>query len=104
MLSPVSLANGEINEQKYAIGWRNNTTTKIFGEKREVRVIHHGGVANGSSALLILLPEYNLAVSVAMNRTHEKFDLFETAYQFAKVFINELQLIEDLTFQKTDKK
>ncbi len=41
--TPQKLANGEVNEQSYAISWRANPNRMLLGENRPVRNVHHGG-------------------------------------------------------------
>ena len=47
--------------QHYALGWRNSVD-ELYEEKRQVRILHHGGTALGATALLILFPEYQLSI------------------------------------------
>ena len=67
LFTPVKLSNGKVNVQNYGLGWRIDDTTKIFNDKRKVKIIHHGGVATGATAFLILLPEYNISAAITMN-------------------------------------
>jgi CubicO group peptidase (beta-lactamase class C family) len=89
LFTPLKLKNGKVNKQNYAIGWRNNISKNVFKEKRKTRVIHHGGTALGSTALLILLPEYNTSVAITMNRNGKTPDLFKLAYELAELYILE---------------
>ena len=89
LFEPVKLKNGKINEQNYGLGWRNDIRNDIIKDKRKVRVIHHGGSATGSIAMLILLPEYNTSVAVAMNRSGSSSDLFDISFRIAELFIEE---------------
>lgn len=87
LYTPIALANGEVNEQNYGLGWRNHVSTNIIQDNREVRMYHHGGSAAGGIAMLILLPEYNVTVAVATNRSGQSSDLFTVAYRLAELFI-----------------
>lgn len=89
LFNPVELKNGEVNEQNYAMGWRIDLSQKIFKDGREVRVIHHGGTAVGSTAILMLLPEYNVSVAIAMNKSGETTQLFAIAYKMIDLFLSE---------------
>lgn len=89
LFEPVKLKNGKVNKQNYGLGWRNDISTDVFKDNREVRVIHHGGTAMGSTSMLILLPEYNATVAVAMNRSGKSAELFELAHKIAELFIEE---------------
>lgn len=88
LFRPATLVNGKVNGQNYGLGWRNDVRNDILKDKRSVNSIHHGGTAMGSTAMLILLPEYNTTVAVAMNRNGKSSDLFDVAYKIAELFIN----------------
>jgi CubicO group peptidase (beta-lactamase class C family) len=92
LFEPVKLNSGKINSQNYGMGWRNDTYNTIRKDGRDVNIIHHGGVAMGSTAMLILLPEYNITVAVTMNRsasTQETKNLFfSLPHKLASLFIN----------------
>ncbi|WP_432412473.1 serine hydrolase domain-containing protein [Rasiella sp. SM2506] len=92
LFEPVKLNSGKINNENYGMGWRNDTYKTIRKDGRDVNVIHHGGVAMGSTAMLILLPEYNITVAVTMNRnasTPETKNLFfSLPHKLAGLFIN----------------
>ncbi|MEE9407244.1 MAG: serine hydrolase domain-containing protein [Polaribacter sp.] len=72
LFTPIKLLNGEINKQNYGLGWRIDETSKIFERNRKVQIIHHGGVAMGSTAFLLLLPEYNISAAIVMNSNTNK--------------------------------
>lgn len=63
--------DGSKNPQYYALGWRHHETSRVIndGENDEtnVDVIHHGGVAVGANAFLLLVPEHNISVAIATN-------------------------------------
>jgi len=88
LFEPVTLDNGTINIQNYALGWRNDTSDKVFTDKRPVTLIHHGGVAMGSTAILILVPEYHTTIALTMNKTGSVRDLSRIAYKLINLFIN----------------
>lgn len=92
LFKPVKLNSGKINSQNYGMGWRNDMYKNIHKDGHNVYIIHHGGVAMGSTAMLILLPEYNLTVAVTMNRnasTQETKNLFfSIPHKLASLFIN----------------
>ncbi len=87
IFKPIKLKNGKVNEQNYALGWRNDTTESIFNGKRLTQIIHHGGVALGSTSLLILFPEYNISIALVMNRSGKVSGLFELAFELIPLFI-----------------
>lgn len=88
LTTPIALNNSEVNEQNYAIGWRNDTKD-IFENDTQINIWHHGGIANGSISLLILFPEYNLSISMLANKNGTSTDLFENVYAIAKIFIDQ---------------
>ena len=74
---PVLLANGEVNEQQYAAGWRSYksyATEHLLGEDTPVWMVHHGGVSKGSMNLLALFPDYELVINVSVNGREDDID------------------------------
>ena len=92
LFDPVKLADGHVNEQNYALGWRNDLSKNVFLDGREVRIIHHGGTAAGSTAILVLLPEYNASISLTMNKSGSTADLFDIAFKLAELFLTNAEL------------
>lgn len=88
LFTPVKLNSGLVNEQNYGLGWRNEINETIFKDKRKTNIIYHGGSAVGSTAMLILFPEYNATVAVTINRSGNSSELFDIAYKIADLFIN----------------
>jgi len=75
--TPMQLADGSVNEQNYAMGWRADRVTSRFGEDREpVRIIHHGGVSRGAMSWLALYPELGISVAVNINTNTPEFSDF----------------------------
>lgn len=87
LMQPVTLNNGAVNEQNYAIGWRNDIVTDKLGKNVKTQILHHGGTAMGSTSLLILFPEHGISISILMNRSGSSSDLFNHVYDVAKLFI-----------------
>ena len=87
LIQPVSLKNGQVNEQQYAIGWRNSTTKSIFEGNHEVQILHHAGTANGATSVFILFPEYNASISLLVNKSASSSTLFDHAYSLIQPFI-----------------
>lgn len=69
--TPQKLSNGEINEQKYAFGWRSHMSGGVFNEDRKIMISHHGGVAMGGVAFLIMYPENDMSIAITVNRQME---------------------------------
>ena len=69
--TPQTLTNGVVNEQNYAFGWRSHESEGVFNEDRKVIISHHGGVAMGGTAFLIMYPEHNMSIAITVNRQME---------------------------------
>ena len=85
LTTPVKLANEEVNEQKYALGWRAHEFDML---DKKVKVVHHGGTATGSTALWIIIPEYQLTAAIMINRSVEGFPMFDILLPIAEYFIS----------------
>ncbi|MEO9871225.1 serine hydrolase domain-containing protein [Ekhidna sp.] len=92
LTTPQVLSDGTINEQNYALGWRHGFSKRYFDGAKQIEVIHHGGMAVGGLALLIVYPEYNLVMALTMNRSgqHGRFELFEYIRPIAEIFMKEI--------------
>src|SRR5690606_15028456 len=80
------LADGTLNPQYYALGWRHQTF-ELFEGKKSVQVVHHGGTALGATVLLGLFPECKLSIAMVMNRGTDSFQLFDYVLPIAEQFI-----------------
>ncbi|WP_444895592.1 serine hydrolase domain-containing protein [Microbulbifer sp. SSSA005] len=86
--APQKLANGEVNEQNYALGWR--VTEVEIPEVGLTKVANHGGVSRGSQSWLMILPEYQLSVAVNINRkTKDFWDFGRVSLDIASAFIHQ---------------
>ncbi len=74
--TPMTLNDGTINEEGYALGWRVGESTSRFGEDHPVRVAHHGGVSRGAMSWLIIYPDLNMVVAVNINTNTAEFGDF----------------------------
>ncbi len=88
LIQPTVLKNGQINTQNYAIGWRNDNLESEIEGLSGTQIIHHGGTALGSTSVLILFPEYNISISLLMNRSGSSSDLFKHAYDIVNLLIH----------------
>jgi serine beta-lactamase-like protein LACTB, mitochondrial len=102
---PQSLSNGEINEQKYALGWRSYNdyaSEHLLGEDKPVRMVHHGGVSKGSMNLPCLFPNENVVIDVAINGREKEFDFSPFWYQVMDLvqpfLIKEYEIVNDINF------
>ncbi len=77
--TPQKLANGEVNEQDYAIGWRwREWRVEGIGLARNA---NHGGVSRGSQSWLIVFPDYDMALAITVNLRTEEFSEFGAAWE-----------------------
>ena len=86
--TPQQLADGNVNEQNYALGWRVGASTLIFADGHGVQIAHHGGVSKGSMSLLILLPEDDLVIALNINALADEFGDFSRVWpDIAQAFL-----------------
>ncbi|MCW8125368.1 serine hydrolase domain-containing protein [Microbulbifer halophilus] len=64
--TPQKTASGDINPQKYALGWRI-AQLEVPGVGA-VPNANHGGVSRGGQSWLMLMPDYKMAIAVNINR------------------------------------
>lgn len=90
--TPQRLANGEINEQGYAIGWRFAPESARPGDDtRTVARAHHGGVSKGAMSWLVVYPDYGLAIALNINTRAESFPVFSSVgREIAAAFLAEI--------------
>ncbi|WP_109851239.1 serine hydrolase [Aquimarina sp. AU58] len=88
LTQPVTLTNGQINEQSYAIGWRSHISKSVFKDNYPVQVFHHAGMATGATSIFVLFPEYNASISLLINKTEPPSTLFKYAYDLIHLFIH----------------
>jgi len=63
--TPQTLADGSVNEQGYALGWRRNEGMRDVGD--DVVYLHHGGVSKGAMSWLVVVPDKEMAISMMIN-------------------------------------
>lgn len=71
---PQTLANGNTNEQDYALGWRWREWT-VDGDL-QARNANHGGVSRGGQCWLLVYPDYDMVIAYNMNGRTEDFAPF----------------------------
>ncbi|MEQ9467017.1 MAG: serine hydrolase domain-containing protein [Ekhidna sp.] len=93
LTTPQRLDNDSINEQYYALGWRHSISERYFKGEKKVEVFHHGGMAVGGLALLIVYPEYDLVMAITMNKSGQQgqFELFDYITPIAESFIRRIE-------------
>lgn len=84
---PQTLNNGQVNPQKYAIGWRVRESD--FGD--EIGTLfhaNHGGVSRGAQSWLMVIPQYNMAVAVNINAKTDPFwDFGKVSFELVRLFL-----------------
>ncbi len=87
--TPQTLANGDINEQSYALGWRRSKSQFISDKDEPTWTVHHNGTARGAASNFVLFPEYKLAISVMTNRSRLQTGdtFFSLASRLGKILI-----------------
>ncbi|HEV7765943.1 MAG TPA: serine hydrolase domain-containing protein [Thermoanaerobaculia bacterium] len=91
LTTPQKLKNGADTGAGYAMGWRSGLW-KEPGSGRELRVVHHGGTANGAMSFFMLIPEEGLTISLQSNLLFQPFSEFsQHAYAVAAMFLSDAQ-------------
>ncbi|WP_438426411.1 serine hydrolase domain-containing protein [Aquimarina macrocephali] len=88
LTQPMTLTNGQINEQSYAIGWRSHASKSVFKDNYPVQIFHHAGMATGATSIFVLFPEYNASISLLINKTESPSNLFKYVYDLIHLFIH----------------
>lgn len=90
LTTPQRLKDGSDSGAGYGMGWRSGTK-KLGADGREVRVVHHGGTANGAMSFFVIFPEERLVISLQSNLLFEPFtDFAKEAYDLAAIFLPSL--------------
>lgn len=85
--TPQTLADGSVNPQNYALGWRWANYEDDIGF---VHNANHGGVSRGSQSWLMVIPEQKMAVAVMINSNVEEFwDFGQVSMPLARLFFKE---------------
>ncbi|MEP1231326.1 MAG: serine hydrolase domain-containing protein, partial [Litorimonas sp.] len=80
--TPVVLANGQVNEQNYALGFRRASwPIEGFGD---VTHFNHGGVSKGAQCWFMIVPEHGMTIAISTNRRTDQF------FDFADVYVDVL--------------
>ncbi len=67
MVTVQPMFDGSEPPQYYTLGWRHYETSQIIDPDNKVDIIHHGGVASGANAFLMLVPDHNISVAIVTN-------------------------------------
>ncbi|GAA6154170.1 serine hydrolase domain-containing protein [Pseudoteredinibacter isoporae] len=73
LFTPVKLKNGEVNSEKYSLGWRVGKV-QLGDSDRSWTALHHGGVTDkAATAYLLVIPECKASIAFATNYIPDKF-------------------------------
>ena len=88
MFTPRTLANGKVNPQNYALGVRVDEITDPAFPGKSWRAVHHGGVAVGAQAMLVMLPDQKIVVALSANASTQPpaRGMFDAATDIAALF------------------
>lgn len=80
---PQKNSQGEINPERYALGWRIHGG----GDGDMPFNANHGGVSRGSQSWLMVIPEHQMVLAVAINSgTDEFWDFAKISHTLVKIF------------------
>lgn len=87
--TPTKLKNGEINAEKYSLGWRVGEIRFNDSEEQTWTTLHHGGVTDkASTAYLLVIPECKASIAFATNYIPPKF--WQIRGEMAKILIENI--------------
>ena len=91
--TPVKLGNGEVNEQKYSLGWRTGEIHLNGSEEQTWTALHHGGVTeDASTAYLLVIPDCEASIAFATNYVPPRF--WEIRGELARFLINSMDVTQ----------
>lgn len=92
LLTPQKMRDGSNNPQNYALGIRVFQDKKLFNDSLSTRFYSHHGTAVGSTSYFAIYPEYQLVISLMMNKGQQNLDaLSREANLIAELFIKALR-------------
>jgi len=87
--TPTKLNNGEINEEKYSLGWRVGEISLNDNKEQTWTALHHGGVTDdASTAYLLVIPQCKASIAFATNYIPPKF--WEIRGEMARILIEKI--------------
>lgn len=93
--TPQRLADGRLNPEHYALGWRANEQTLLRGPGWPVFNVHHGGVSDGAFSWLNLYPDHAFAIALTMNTQGDSFAAFMSEeFAITRAFLDRLDTID----------
>jgi len=74
ILTPTELKSGEVNPERYSLGWRVGEIRLADGEDRGWSVLHHGGVTDeAATGFLLVVPDCRASIAFTTNYVPEEF-------------------------------
>jgi len=87
--APTKLNNGEINKEKYSLGWRVGQISLNENSEQTWTALHHGGVTDdASTAYLLVIPQCKASIAFATNYIPPKF--WEIRGDMARILIDKI--------------
>lgn len=79
LITPQLLKDGSETDQGYALGWRFNPKGEVKGGAIVTPRYSHHGTAQGATSYFVVYPDYDLVVSVMMNKGQTDLDALSDA-------------------------
>jgi len=101
MRTPTMLDSGEMNSQKYALGWRVGAIELADGDGQKWPVLHHGGVTDkAATSFLLVVPDCKASIAFVTNYIPEEFwKMRPRVAGILKLFINPGECHKSLPIQ-----
>lgn len=82
--TPQTLADGRVNGQNYALGWRFSEQAFLFCDKanpltEKICYLHHGGVSSGAQSWLVVYPDHQFVLAMNTNTVKDNYCDFAAA-------------------------
>jgi len=96
MVAVQPMFDGSKSPQSYTLGWRHYETSHIIDKDNKVDVIHHGGVASGANAFMMMVPDHDISIAILTNGKGEKSrgEIQMLAYKLAGMVVKERLKLE----------
>ncbi len=91
MVTVQPMFDGSEPPQSYTLGWRHYETSHIIDKENKIDVIHHGGVASGANAFMMMVPDHDISIAILTNGKGEKSrgEIQMLAYRLAGMVVKE---------------
>ncbi|GAB4239970.1 MAG: serine hydrolase domain-containing protein [Ekhidna sp.] len=91
--TPQRLNDDSVNPQNYALSMRHGFSRRYLDGTYETEVIHHGGMAVGGLALLVVFPKSEMVIALTINKGGQEgeFELFDYITKIANAFLEKIE-------------